>query len=130
MVRDFQSVLLCNRFESFVVVAVPTAAGVLDIVLSGVQVAHLVQKCGAGFFNGAVQRRAVEVDFIAAGVPGLPNLVTGKMSIRTNGLLRLMTTSGSSLPKKCAFSALNIFSSWPATREVLTVCFILTSSKK
>ena len=69
-----EAVPFCNLLVFAVVIEVSRAAGVLDSVFGGKAVAHLVQECGAGFFNRTAESCTADVDFIPPLVSCLPDL--------------------------------------------------------
>ena len=77
----YQTVALCNLFESLVVVGVASAR-VLDAVDMAVVMDHLVQERGADVFDRTGKRPCSDVDFVAVAGNRYPSIVThGKVTV-------------------------------------------------
>ena len=84
--RNFQTVRLCALLKLLVEVGVAPRT-ILHPVHEVVQVAHLVQQRGGGFFNRTVKRRCAYVNFMPLCAPRAPRLAASDMPIRARRIL-------------------------------------------
>lgn len=86
MFLNAKPVAFGNFLKLSIVVEVSGAAGIFDSIFSCKAMAHLMQKCGAGFFYWPAKGGAADVDFVPPFITRLPNLIASEMPISAHGL--------------------------------------------